>query len=121
LSCRGPWRGAVWGRGRRSKLYIINLAPSEREVRRTIRRVEVDQEEGKVDMKEKDRKRLQEMYSRYAGERTDGGKDFTLEDHLHQARLFRRQFGEEKGPVCMLLALRVPREYVEALFAATAD
>ena len=29
---------------------------------------------------------LEEMYSRYAGERTDQGLDFTLDDHLHQAK-----------------------------------
>jgi hypothetical protein len=59
------------------------------------------------------------MYSRYAGERTDGGKDFTLEDHLHQVRQFRHQFGENRGRVNYMLATHFPHEYIEALFAAT--
>ncbi len=29
------------------------------------------------------REELQEMYSRYAGERKDGGQDFAMDDHLH--------------------------------------
>lgn len=61
---------------------------------------------------------LQEMYSKYAGERIDGGKDFTLEDHLHQARQCRRL---GITPAEWAQNLGVPVHYTEALFAATEE
>ena len=58
------------------------------------------------------REQLQEMYSRYAGERTDGGKDFTLEDHLHQVPLLIKH---GVTPQQQADALGVPVEYALAL------
>jgi hypothetical protein len=58
---------------------------------------------------------LQERYARCAGEPTDGGEDFTLQDHLGQACLARR-LGVSPGEFAQRLG--VPLEYAEALFAA---
>lgn len=59
-----------------------------------------------------DRTALQEMYSRYAGERTDGGADFTLDDHLRQSRKC-----VELGITVDAIAesLNIPIEYATAL------